>query len=214
MELYENNEKLKVEIVDVTRKAEYEQYLYRCIMSMPFRKYRKRQEYLEMAIPRGFHKKILFFDGVAVGQIEYAPIVASGYPITGEEIVVVHCIWVLRKAKGHKFGRRLMASMIEDRKDAEGFATIALEKHWSPWFKKRQIEYLGFKPIASIRVIHKTKHRNEKFKIYLMWLPNKEKAKPPSWNKEQMLEGVHFCIAHPLYHPQKFGEKQILVRVR
>lgn len=122
-----------------------------------------------------FEKKILFFKGVAVGQIEYAPVEVSGYPIIGEGIVVMHCIWVLRKAKGHRFGKRLMVIMRGEHDDAEGFATIALESHWSPWLRKEQMEYLGFKSIASIKVTHKKKHRGEGFKIYLMWLPNRKK---------------------------------------
>jgi len=205
--------KANLKIVDVVKEKGYEKYLYKCISPMPFRKYRKRREYLEKAVPRGFSKKILFFKEVAVGQIEYAPVEVSGYPILGEGIVVMHCIWVLRKAKGHGFGKRLLAVMRREHGDAEGFATVALENHWSPWLKKEHMEYLGFKPIASMKVTHRTKHRDEPFKIYLMWLPNKQKAEQPSWNQEQMLEGVHFCIAHPLYHPQNFGDKHILAKV-
>jgi hypothetical protein len=44
----------------------------------------------------------------------------------------MNCIWVLRKAKGHNLGKRLLQDMIKNEKDAAGFATIALEDHWSP----------------------------------------------------------------------------------
>jgi L-amino acid N-acyltransferase YncA len=203
----------EVRIVDVTRRVEYERYLYKCLAPMPFRKYRKRKEYLERALPKGFCKKILFFKGLAVGQIEYVPAEASGYPIKGANVVVMHCIWVLRKAKGHRFGKRLMFSMIKECEETEGFATLALEGHWSPWLEKGQMEYLGFKPVASITVTHKMKHKGEKFKIYLMWFPKKEKTKPPLWDEKQLLEGIHFCTAHPLYHPQSLKEKQMLERI-
>ncbi|MFQ6074758.1 MAG: hypothetical protein ACE5Z5_01305 [Candidatus Bathyarchaeia archaeon] len=123
---------------------------------MPFRKYRKRREYLEVAIPKGFHKKLLFLDGDVVGQIEYAPAEASGYPIMGVDIVVMNCIWVLRRAKGHRLGGRLLAAMMEGEKDAGGFATIALEDHWSPWMKKEHMEKLGFRALDSVEVTHKT----------------------------------------------------------
>ena len=91
---------------------------------------------------------------------------------------------------------------MKSEKDATGFVTIALEKHWSPWFKKWQMEKLGFKPIDSVKVAHKTKHKGQAFSIYLMWMPTTENTKPPAWNKQKLLEGVTFCIAHPLYHPQ------------
>ncbi len=171
---------------------------------MPYRKYRKRQEYLEKAIPNGFHKKLLIFVGDIVGQIEYAPAEVSYYPIMGDGITVMNCIWVLRRAKGHNFGTQLLEDMIKSEKDAAGFATIALENHWSPWFKKWQMEKLGFKPLDSIKVMHKTKHKGQVFSIYLMWMPTTKNAKPPMWNKQKLLEGITFCAAHPLYHPQNW----------
>jgi len=202
--------KPEVEVIDITRNGEYEGYLYRCLAPMPFRKYRKRREYLEAAIPRGFHKKLLIFNGEIVGQIEYASAEASGYPIMGDNIVVMNCIWVLRKAKGHNLGRRLLNAMMEGEGDAAGFATIALENHWSPWMKREQMEKLGFKPLDSIKVMHKAKHRGQCFEIYLMWLPATENPEMPTWNRLKLLGGVNFCMAHPLYHPEKPRLKKIL----
>ncbi|MDH7564348.1 MAG: hypothetical protein QHH24_05660 [Candidatus Bathyarchaeota archaeon] len=99
---------LKTEIIDITEKQKYEKYLYRCFAPMPFRKHHTRQKYLEHAIPAGFRKKLLIVNGNAVGQIEHAPAEVSGYPITGNDVVVMNCIWVLRKAKGHDFGKLLL----------------------------------------------------------------------------------------------------------
>jgi GNAT superfamily N-acetyltransferase len=99
---------------------------------MPFRRHGKRREYLEAAIPKGLHKKLLIHKGHVVGQIEYAPAEASGYSITGDRVIVMNCIWVLRRVKGHKFGKQLLENMIRNEKDARGFATLALENHWSP----------------------------------------------------------------------------------
>jgi len=199
----------RVEIIDITEKSMYESYLYKCLSPIPFRKYKRRQSYLADAIPRGFRKRVLIFEGKVVGQIEYAPAEVSGYPIVSDNVVVMNCIWVLRKAKGHNFGKRLFADMIRSEKDAEGFATIALEDHWSPWFKKWQMEKLGFKPIDVVQVTHKTKHVGERFKIYLMWLPTSN-ASPPSWDKSKLLEGVTFCLAHPLYHAERLELREIL----
>jgi len=199
----------EVKIVDITKDVEYEKHLYRCL-SGPFRRYRKRIEYLKKAIPNGFHKKLLIFNGEVVGQIEYSPAEFSYYPIMGDNIIVMNCVWVLRRAKGHNFGKRLLEDMIKSEKGAVGFATIALENHWGPWFKKWQIEKLGFKPIDSIKVTHKTKYRGKGFSICLMWMPTTEKIEPPKWNQQKLLEGVTFCTAHPLYHPQSYEQRQIL----
>jgi len=124
----------------------------------------------------------------------------------------MNCIWVLRKAKGHNLGKRLLTDMCKSEKNACGFATLALERgaYWRGWLKKEHMEKLGFKSIGSIEVSHKTKHKGISFKIHLMWLPAIEDATPPTWNKSKLLEGVHFCLAHPLYHPEKPRLKEIL----
>lgn len=188
----------QVKITDITKNKRYERYLYRCLAPIPLR----RQEYLENAVPKGFHKKLLIFNGEIVGQIEYAPAGASYYPIAGDNVIVMNCIWVLRKAKGHNFGKRLLKDMMESERNAAGFATIGLENHWSPWLKKWQMEKLGFTPLDSTTVTHKTKNKEHLFKIHLMWLPVAKNARPPMWNKKELLKGVNFCLAHPLYRPQ------------
>lgn len=169
---------------------------------MPFRKYKHRQEYLENAIRKGFHKKLLIFNGEIIGQIEYAPSEASGYPITDDNVIVVNCIWILRKAKGHNFGKLLIEDMLKSEKEASGFATIALENHWSPWFQKVQMEKLGFMSLDSIKVAHKLKRKEQAFTIHLMWMPKMKNAKHPTWDKRKILKGENFCMAYPLYHPQ------------
>jgi hypothetical protein len=199
----------ETEIVDITKNGEYEIYLHRCLAG-PYRRYKKRTEYLRKAIPRGFHKKLLIFNGEVAGQIEYSPAEVSYYPIMGDNIMVMNCIWVLKKAKGHNFGKLLLEDLMKSEKDASGFATIALENHWSPWFKKEEIEKLGFKSLDSIKVAHKTKYKGRVFKIHLMWMPTTENSKPPTWNQRKLLEGVTTCILHPLYHPQTYEPKQIL----
>jgi hypothetical protein len=197
-------------IIDITKDVKYERYLYKCLSPIPFRKYRKRHNYLELAIPKGFHKRLLIFNRNVMGQIEYAPAEVSAYPIMGDRIIVINCIWVLRKAKGHNFGKRLVADMMKSQKNARGFTTIALENHWSGWLKKEHMEKLGFKSVDSIKVTHRTKHKGQRFTIHLMWMPVTRDANPPTWNESKLLEGVDFCLAHPLYHPEKPKLKEIL----
>jgi GNAT superfamily N-acetyltransferase len=206
-------QKNEVKIIDITEKAEYEKRLYKCLAPMPFRKYRRRHEYLTSVIPRGFRKKLLIFNGDEVGTIEYAPAEVSGCPIKGHNVIVMNCIWVLRRAKGHNFGKQLLNDMIENEKNATGFATIALENHWSPWVKKEQMEKLGFKAIGSVKLRHKTKNKNRTIIVYLMWLPKTKNAKPPTWNTTKLLEGINFCMGHPLYNPESLGQKEIFKKL-
>jgi len=201
---------MPIRIIDITEDAEYEDYLFKCLANFPFARHRRRIEYLKDAVQKGFHKKLLIFNGDVVGQIEYSPAEVSYYPITGKNLIVLNCIWVLRKAKGHNFGKMLLESMLEDEKKSSSIATIALENHWSPWFKKWQIERLGFQSLDSLKVQHKTKYKHRNFSIYLMWIRNRKEAVQPTWNKQKLLEGIPYCIAHPLYHPQSYQEKCIL----
>jgi len=198
-------------IIDITYDDAYEKFLYRCFVG-PFRRYKRRMEYLDEAIPKGFHKKLLMFKGEAVGQIEYVPAEVSYYPIMGNKVIVMNCVWVLRKAEGHNFGRMLVEDMMKSEEDAIGFATIALEDHWSPWFRKWQMERLGFKSVDSVDVSHALKYKGQRFTIHLMWIPKIKNAQKPDWNKKGLLEGIYFCIAHPLYHPQSRQQKHILIR--
>jgi hypothetical protein len=207
--LNEMKPKNKAKIIDITEKPEYEKYLYKCLAPMPFRKYKKRHEYLTQAIPKGFRKKILTFNGDTVGTIEYAPTQVMGLSIKGDNIIVMNCIWVLRRAKGHNFGKQLIDNMVKSEKNAAGFATIGLENHWSGWMRKDQMERLSFKAIDSFKVKHKTKNTDRCFTMYLMWLPKTKNAKPPTWNKTKLLQGVHLCMGHPLYHPESLKQKEI-----
>jgi GNAT superfamily N-acetyltransferase len=200
-------------IVDITENVEYKKFLYRCIVGPPSKQCRERMKYLEEAIPRGFHKKLLLLNEQVVGQIEYSPAEASYYPIIGDNVVVLNCVWVLRKAGGQGFGKRLLEDMMTSEKDASGFAIVALEGHWSPWFRKDQMEKLGFKSIDCMTVTHQVKH-GQAFKIHLMWRPNAKNAKPPTWNEQKLLEGITSCTAHPLYHPRTYEPKKIFQEQR
>lgn len=91
--------KNEAKIVDITKKPEYEKYLYKCLAPAPFRKYRKRREYLAKVLPRGFRKKLLIYEGAIIGTIEYAPAEVSDFTIDGNKVIVMNCIWVLRRAK-------------------------------------------------------------------------------------------------------------------
>lgn len=210
------------QIVDATKNSGYESCLYRCLFHIRkdtygshFRRRRNtfydyRSEYLKCAIPKGFHKKILTFNGDHAGTIEYAPTEGSGLPIMGNNVIVMNCIWVHRKAQGHKFGKLLLKDMVESEKGASGFATIALENYWGPYFKKSEMESLGFKSVKSIRVRHKTKNRERCFELHLMWLPITEDSKPPTWNESKLLEGVYFCWGHSLFHDRHLNADQRL----
>lgn len=99
--------------------------------------------------------------------------------------------------------------MREDYSNAGGFTTIGLEGHWSPWLKVEHLTMLGFKSIKAIAVRHKFKHIGKCSKIHLMWMPQRD-VKPPDWDVNKVLDGVSFCMAHPLYRAEKYGEEKLM----
>ena len=198
----------KIKIVEVINTPGFENYHYQCLTAFTAKRYKKRTQYLVEAVPKGLHKDMLFIDGDAIGMLEYAPVEASVYPILGRKLWVLNCLWVLRRAAGHKYGLTLMNRMKHVVEDAEGIATIALEGHYSPWFRLPHMEYLGFESIDSRRMRHKAKHHEVCFRIHLMWMPLCSEAELPEMDWEKLLNGVDFCIAHPLYRAESLGLKE------
>jgi len=205
-----------IKIIDVTNNPEFKKFLYVCLFHFKKERsydsysenFKERHDYLDFAIPRGYHMKILFWRGDHVGMIEYAPIEASGLPVIGKNIVVMNCIWVHRKAKGHNFGKKLLEEMILNENQATAFATIGLENYWMIWMQKIQMESLGFKSIKSIKLRHKTYHKEKCFELHLMWMPIKDNAVAPEWDKSKILRGVSCCSHHPLYRG-RYGIKKL-----
>lgn len=101
-------------IIDITENESYSLYLQRCFVG-PCRNYKRREAYFTKVIPLGFKKKLLFFNNDRVGTIEYAPPEASYYPIQGKNILVLNCIWILRRAKGHGLGKVLFEDMLKNK---------------------------------------------------------------------------------------------------
>jgi hypothetical protein len=92
-------------------------------------------------------KKLLIVDGAVVGTIECGPAESCGHSMGGEHVIVMNCVWVLRKAKMRGFGRLVVEQMVNSERSADGFAMMASENHWSPWFRRDEIERLGFRSV-------------------------------------------------------------------
>ncbi len=191
-----------MELIDIVDGQAWEELLYRCLVPLPFRRYRKRERYLKEAIRRGLRKHLLLIDGEAVGQVEYAPSAASGYPISGSDLWVMNCIWVLGRSRGRGLDRALLKRMLDSLEGAAGVATISLEGHPSPWFKLGQIEHLGFRSIEARGMRHRVRHSKACFRAHLMWMPLEEGAEKPSMDWKALRRGVEFCVFHPLYRSE------------
>jgi GNAT superfamily N-acetyltransferase len=107
-----------------------------------------------------------------VGLIEYAPIEKTIFPVRGENLAFIHCIWVITPFWRKGVGQALMESFMEKTSHLSGAAVIAYEgESWWGFFDYMPrwfFDKLGFKEVD----------RNG---TSVLMLKNYKKAKPPEF---------------------------------
>ncbi len=152
-----------------------------------------RGDYLRRSGRQGLRKLLLLLDGDIAGQIEFAPPEASGLPIEGPGVSVLHCLWVNDAYTGLTGGRMLLAACAEA-SGAQSLATVAYNSTL-PWLPRSFFEKHGFVVVDQLETGRF--FGNTPIVAYLLWRPLGPEAKPPSWNRAQLLEGVEFCPRYP-----------------
>ncbi len=66
------------------------------------------------------------------GFIEYVPGEHTWRGIEAKGWIVIHCMWVVGRNKGHGYGSALLKKCIEDAKGMKGVAVVTSEKNWLP----------------------------------------------------------------------------------
>lgn len=71
----------------------------------------------------------------AAGLIEYAPIEKTNFPVKGENLAFIHCIWVIPPFQKRGFAKALMESFLTRTSNLSGAAVIAYEgESWWGFF--------------------------------------------------------------------------------
>lgn len=107
---------------------------------------RRRLAWLEKMYASGVRAKVATVDGELAGFAYVMPIGVSPWGPLGEELAVLPCLVVQRKARGTGAGRALMAAAEEEarRQGFKGLATIAY--YWDFWFMPASFfERLGYR---------------------------------------------------------------------
>lgn len=84
--------------------------------------------------------------------IEYAPLEIAWVPITGENYIYIHCLWVSGSFSGQGHGKVLLSSCIDDAK-SQGKAGVCVitSKKKSPFLSDRKfLAAFGFETVDSI----------------------------------------------------------------
>ncbi len=173
-----------------------------------------RRAYLNRTLGQGLRKLLLLHDQTIAGQLECAPAKLSGLPVYGESLTVIHCLWVEDAFTGLDGGRQLLAACAEG-EDSASLATIAFNATL-PWMPRSFFEKQGFAVVDKMDTGRF--YGNLPIVAYLLWRPLQEDATPPTWDRDQLREGVDFCPAYPwlfgkrLYWGKDFSYHGMLVK--
>jgi GNAT superfamily N-acetyltransferase len=162
-------------IVDLN-KANIAEYGAFCLQSKKSTKgYKEKFEWIKERFKEGLRLKLLLVnEGArrgfrARGFIEYIPSECAWRGIKAERYMVIHCIWVVGKNKGHGYGTKLLQECLNDARGMNGVVVMTSEKTWLP--KKDLFVKNGFEKVDSVP---------PDFELYAKRLS--EKAPPPKFN--------------------------------
>ena len=103
-----------VEIITVAA-TNVAQYGFFCRKSKPKSEgYRRKLDWLEQRFSEGMRIKIVHEDGRSVGFIEYIPGEFTWRAVRAKGYMVIHCLWVVGRAKGKGYGSRLLNDCEEE----------------------------------------------------------------------------------------------------
>ena len=181
-------------VIDATEHPQYDELMTQCFaanqigLNEP-----NRKEFLRKATPRGLQKLLLMFDDQIAGQIEFATPAASGLPLSGEDLTIIHCIWVKDEYTGLEGGRRLLAACAE-KAGTGSLATIGYNAT-IPWMPHSFFTRQGFVVVDQVET--NRFFGDTPIVAYLLWRPLHDNLSAPTWRRKELLEGVKFCPAYP-----------------
>ena len=102
-----------VEIITVDA-TNVTKYGFFCYKSKPKSEgYRRKLDWLSRRFAEGMQIKMLIEDGRSVGFIEYIPSEFAWRAVNAAGYLVIHCLWVIGRAKNKGYGSRLLNECFE-----------------------------------------------------------------------------------------------------
>lgn len=94
--------------------------------------YRQKLAWLKERFEAGLRMKLLYEGQRSVGFVEYMPGERAWRAVEAAGYLVVHCLWVVGRAKGKGYGSRLIEECVADAKNMQknGVAMVASTKTW------------------------------------------------------------------------------------
>ncbi|MBN1215594.1 MAG: hypothetical protein JXA99_09120 [Candidatus Lokiarchaeota archaeon] len=105
--------------------------------------YQNKVEWIKKRFKEGLKYKILYVkegnNKTSRGMIEYIPGEYNWRGIKADGWMVIHCIWVVGKAKGKGFGGRLLQIAIKDAKEQGKHGIVVMSAEKGGWLPKKKI---------------------------------------------------------------------------
>jgi len=146
-------EESQYKIVDLNN-ANIDEYGTFCLQSKKNTKgYKEKLEWTKERLKEGLHLKLLLVNEGAKrgfrarGFIEYIPSEYAWRGIKADGYMVIHCIWVIGKNKGHGYGTKLLQECLDDARGMNGVVVTTSDKTWLP--KKDLFVKNGFEKVDS-----------------------------------------------------------------
>jgi GNAT superfamily N-acetyltransferase len=130
------NSTVEIVGVDATNVAEHGFFCYK---SKPKSEgYRRKLDWLGQRFSEGMKIRIAHEDGRSVGFIEYIPGEFAWRAVKAKDYMVIHCLWVVGRAKGKGYGGRLLEECIEDARKM-GKHGVAMVTSSSTWLAGKEL---------------------------------------------------------------------------
>ena len=147
-------EKSEYRIVDLNN-SNIDEYGVFCLQSRKDTKgYRGKFEWVRERFKEGLRLKLLLINEGAKrgfrarGFIEYIPSEYAWRGIGADGYMVIHCIWVVGKNKGHGYGTKLLRECLKDARGMNGVVVMTSGKTWLP--KRDLFVKNGFEKVDSM----------------------------------------------------------------
>ncbi|MCK4580975.1 MAG: GNAT family N-acetyltransferase [Dehalococcoidia bacterium] len=118
------NSNFEIVTVDATNVAKHGFF---CQKSKPKSAgYQRKLAWLKQRFSEGMKLKLACENGKSVGFIEYVPGEFAWRAVRARDYMVIHCLWVVGRAKGKGYGSRLVDDCLEDarRSQKQGVAVV------------------------------------------------------------------------------------------
>jgi hypothetical protein len=124
------NNSLEIDTVDETNVAEHGFFCYKSKPKSPG--YQKKLDWLRERFAEGLKIKILYENERTVGFIEYIHGEHTWRVVNAPGQLVIHCLWVVGRAKGKSYASRLLDECVEDalQQGKSGVVIVSSRGNW------------------------------------------------------------------------------------